>query len=89
MKVVKAIGKNLLLAVQSMHTPPEKICHRDIWPKNILCSNDGVRLVLIDLGVSRELPKHNEEEGPDNMMLTETGNFSYRAPEVILGNQYK
>ena len=36
---IKAIAKNLLRAVKMLHS--QKICHRDIWPKNIHCSKDG------------------------------------------------
>jgi serine/threonine protein kinase len=62
----------------------QNICHRDIWPKNILCSKDGNKLKIIDLGVSRRVSPEN-----DNLMLTETGCFAYRAPEIILNEEYK
>jgi len=50
-KTIKVIAKNLLRAIRTLHKM--KICHRDIWPKNILCSADGTKLKLIDFGVSR------------------------------------
>jgi serine/threonine protein kinase len=50
-KTIKVIAKNLLRAIRVLHK--QKICHRDIWPKNILCSKDGTKLKIIDFGVSR------------------------------------
>ena len=81
-QIIQAIAKNLLLAIQSLHQ--QNICHRDIWPKNIMCSIDGTQLKLIDLGVSRKFDSKTDE-----LMLTQTGCFAYRAPEIIKNEQYK
>ena len=62
-----------------MHS--QSICHRDIWPNNIMCSNDGVITKIVDLGVSRALPEIGN--ALDKYMMTPTGCFAYRAPEVI------
>jgi len=51
-----------------------------------MCSNDGVITKIVDLGVSRALPEIGN--ALDSYMMTPTGCFAYRAPEVILGNQY-
>jgi len=46
-----------------------------------MCSGDGVKVKIVDLGVSRYLPDANNEL--DSYMMTPTGCFAYRAPEVI------
>ena len=58
-KVIKVIAKNLLMAVKHLHM--KYICHRDIWPSNILCSNDGTILKLIDLGVARKFSQKQND----------------------------
>lgn len=51
-----------------------------------MCSNDGVITKIVDLGVSRALPTIGN--ALDSYMMTPTGCFAYRAPEVIGGAQY-
>ena len=59
------------------------ICHRDLWPTNILCSSDGVNLKIIDFGVARRIPDKSNDQ--NKWMYTNTGCMSYRAPELIRG----
>ena len=60
------IAKNMLRAIKELHS--KNICHRDIWPNNILCSKDGTILKVIDLGVSRRYS--SDKNNPHNLMLT-------------------
>ena len=66
-ETVKVIAKNMLRVLKKLHV--KKICHRDIWTKNILCSEDGTKLKLIDFGVSRRF-ETDKESTHNNLMLT-------------------
>ena len=62
--------------------------HRDIHPDNILCSSDGTNLKLIDFGVSRKFSSEKNDQEFENKIITVTGLFSYRAPEMMEGKEY-
>jgi calcium-dependent protein kinase len=60
------------------------ICHRDIKPDNILYNRNTGRLKLIDFGVSKNYKTRGKKEN----MLTDTGTFYYKAPEMFMGGGY-
>lgn len=69
---VQHMAVELCEVLQKVHT--DGIVHRDITPKNIMISNDGV-LKLIDFGIAREI---KEEKSQDTTIL---GTPGYAAPE--------
>ena len=71
-KEVRDMAEELCLALQKVHEAG--IVHRDITPKNIMISNDGV-WKLIDFGIARE---KKEEKTQDTEIL---GTPGYAAPE--------
>ena len=71
-KEVRDMAVELCLVLQKVHETG--IVHRDITPKNIMISNDGV-LKLIDFGIARE---KKEEKTQDTEVL---GTPGYAAPE--------
>lgn len=74
-------GKRLILfrqmaeAIAAVHDAG--YIHRDICPRNFICSPDASSLKLIDFGLS--LPKKKEFMQPGNR----TGTASYLAPEIV------
>lgn len=73
------ILKQLLDVVAYLHS--SGVCHRDISPRNILLSEDFSTLKLIDFGVS----KHIGTEESYFQMISPTGVYDYRAPEMRKG----
>ena len=71
-KEVRDMAVELCSVLQKVHEAG--IVHRDITPKNIMISNDGV-LKLIDFGIARE---KKEEKAQDTEIL---GTPGYAAPE--------
>lgn len=71
--------KNLLEAIAYLHS--SGVCHRDISPRNILVSTDFSKLKLIDFGVSKQI---GTEENYFQM-ISPTGVYDYRAPEMRKG----
>ena len=65
-----------------MHS--QQIVHRDLKPENILIDFPHKKIKLIDFGSSRSMRRRNEKID----MLTITGTFVYRAPEMFLGGGY-
>jgi len=47
-----------------------KICHRDLNPKNVLCNNTGTKLKIIDLGCAKKID-------PNVKFSLKTGTESY------------
>ena len=62
------------------HLHKQKIIHRDLHSKNILCDNDD-DVVISDLGIS----KSAMESTDDNKRF---GIVSYMAPEILQGKEY-
>lgn len=60
------------------------ICHRDIKPDNILFDRNTGNIKIIDFGVSKNLKMRGRYEE----MLTNTGTYYYKAPEMFLGGGY-
>lgn len=60
------------------------ICHRDIKPDNILYDKTTQRIRIIDFGVSKNMKRRGRYEE----MLTNTGTYYYKAPEMFLGAGY-
>lgn len=60
------------------------ICHRDIKPDNILFDEQTGDIKLIDFGVSKNLKRRGQYE----QMLTNTGTYYYKAPEMFKGAGY-
>lgn len=63
----------------------KEICHRDIKIENILYDQEKKSIKLIDFGVCKKFKKRGELLD----MLTITGTFYYRAPEMFLGGGYR
>lgn len=73
---IKLIIHNLLCGIQYLHE--NKISHRDINFGNILISDSGKDLKIIDFGVSKD---YSEFSTNDNVMLTPCGVPKFRPPE--------
>jgi len=74
LKILKHIAEGL------DHIHYQKIIHRDLHSKNILCENED-DVVISDLGIS----KSAMESTDDNEIY---GIISYMAPEIIQGKKY-
>jgi serine/threonine protein phosphatase PrpC len=77
-----SVGIRLGKAVAALHRAG--IIHRDIKPENVVLTVGG-GLRLIDLGVAR-LPRLEEEDVPQPPG-TPPGTASFRAPEMLAGNE--
>jgi len=78
------------LATLQMH----KICHRDLSLENLLVSDDGLRVMIMDLGMAIPVPYGDEEEREGShtrqrrMILPQgiCGKPVYISPEVLKNN---
>ncbi|HEX4414661.1 MAG TPA: serine/threonine-protein kinase [Lacipirellulaceae bacterium] len=66
-------------AIEAVHTAG--FIHRDVCPRNFVCSKDATSLTLIDFGLT--LPATKEFMQPGNR----TGTPNYMAPEVVRRKQ--
>jgi len=66
------------IAIQFLHM--KNICHRDIKPDNVLCSNKGpvYDIVVADFGLSKIFGE----------LITQVGTLEYVAPEILVGKPY-
>lgn len=63
------------------------IIHRDINPNNIMFIEDDLKCpVIIDFGISYQLPNNNGIEKPD-MKFTDIATGIYKAPELLLSKR--
>ena len=69
-KTLRIFVTNLLDGIKAMHNTG--ICHRDLNPSNILCSDNGYKVKIIDLGAHGLFGK-----GESNHMTTIHGTMSY------------
>jgi serine/threonine-protein kinase len=83
------LGVEIAMAVCELHQA--RILHRDLKPGNVIvqpCRNGRTRVVLVDLGASREMPS---EEASDDELTAITrahcavGTLAYMAPEQLSG----
>lgn len=70
-----AIMRQMAEAVEAVHAAD--LIHRDICPRNFICSNDFQSVTLIDFGLT--VPAEREYMLPGNR----TGTPNYMAPEII------
>lgn len=90
-KCRKVFGK-LVAAVRVLHS--RGIVHRDLTPENILISDNG-NVKILDFNVAKFFSIETIRHSPRKQqkfkygMMTQTGNPSYRAPEVVLGGIYR
>jgi calcium/calmodulin-dependent protein kinase I len=68
------------------------ICHRDLKPNNILCSEDGNTVKITDFNVSKFSPDNFKAVCASNSdpikMWTYTGTVAFSAPEMFEGGEY-
>lgn len=76
-------GAQLLCALDFTHA--RGIMHRDVKPENILLDDHG-HAVLIDLGLSRRVPR--PELGSDDLARTRCGTDEYWSPEMVRKEKY-
>ena len=79
MSEVFKIAIDLLKGVDELHN--RGIMHRDLKPSNLLISEKG-RILISDFGLSKFMRIPSEKQTRAIQTL------QYRAPEVMLGNQY-
>lgn len=74
---------NVAYALRYLHN--KKITHLDIKPDNIMISDDGTKITIIDFGLSRQF---NDDGTSDSQIITAVSK-GYAAPEMYLGsNQF-
>jgi tRNA A-37 threonylcarbamoyl transferase component Bud32 len=83
-KDARKIFAGVLSSIQYMHS--KGVCHRDIKPQNILFSfnKDENCVNVTDFNASRYFKRDEEVV----KMITNTGTFEYRAPEMLLQQEY-
>lgn len=74
-----ALARHAAEAIEAVHEAG--YIHRDICPRNFVCSKDGASLKLIDFGLT--LPATKEFMQPGNR----TGTPNYMSPEVVRRKQ--
>jgi serine/threonine protein kinase len=79
---LKDVFSQILGALSYLHK--HNICHRDIKPDNILYDKENKQVKIIDFGVSKNV----KLRGRCEKMLTDTGTFYYKAPEMFTGEGY-
>ena len=75
------ILRQLLLALNYLHSMTPKVIHRDIKPSNVLIKyhDDHAQVKLCDFGSSKILEKETSN-------TSGVGTFKYRAPEIFTNN---
>lgn len=71
---------NVAQALRYLHD--KKITHLDIKPDNIMISDDGTKITIIDFGLSRQF---NDDGTSDSQIITAVSK-GYAAPEMYLGS---
>ena len=77
--LIKLYCFQIARALNYMHN--KKICHRDIKPQNILLDPQTNRIYLCDFGSAKLLKR-------DESNVSYICSRFYRAPELLLGNEY-
>lgn len=80
-ELVCSWGRDLLSALDYLHTLPEPIYHRDIKPSNVLYDSEG-QIYIADFGIARQ-------EGDVRLTRTaeQMGSVPYMAPETLRGGE--
>lgn len=79
---LRTVFYKILDALEYIHK--KHISHRDIKPDNILFHKKTGVVKIIDFGVSKNMKLRGRYEE----MLTNTGTYFYKAPEMFLGGGY-
>jgi calcium/calmodulin-dependent protein kinase I len=81
----------VLSAIHYLHD--HFVCHRDLKPNNILCSDDFSLVKITDFNVSKFSDQYKEFGNLENAgkieMWTYTGTVGFSAPEIFSGGIYK
>ncbi|KAM3146386.1 hypothetical protein pb186bvf_001355 [Paramecium bursaria] len=89
-KTTRILFKQVLSAIQYLHD--NYVCHRDLKPNNILCSEDGQNIKITDFNVSKFSDSYKEfgnlNEHGKIEMWTYTGTVAFSAPEIFSGGLY-
>jgi len=75
---IRSLLEDLLTVLDFVHS--QKVIHRDIKPENIIRRNSDKRLVLVDFGAAKQVPR-------TSLSVTGTviGSAEYCAPEQAMG----
>ena len=88
--LVKLYSYQILRALNYLQQ--KKIVHRDLKPSNILIDTKSQRLILADLGSAKEVVLVQSERDPSQVTIERSVSYIvsryYRAPELILGQEY-
>ncbi len=79
------IFREVLIAVQQLHTNNKIIIHRDLKPDNILLSNDLVKVRLIDFGISSVIERSSLKNNFDILTNEDSfyGTIPYISPDIL------